>query len=348
VTDDLGIGEFARRCGLSPSALRFYDECGLLKPAGTDPANGYRQYGTEQVAIAVLIRDLRGLGMAIGAIRVVLDQPAAIRHKVVDERIGELEMSLVGARRLARTIHHNIDDLEADMTAVTVEGNELATAMRQVLPAVGTDPRRALLQGVLFEWKAGSLRLVATDSYRMTVRDLVPRSGEPDGFRVVVPGMALSGVAEWVAEQPSVAISESGGGMAMRAGDDERVLETIDGEYPDYEVIMAVVPETDPLIVGREALADILEVPSSEGVVEFAFHPGELVVTADGRIDRLGATYEGEARMVTLNGGYALDAVTAAVGPEVAIEATGPTDPVVFRSADDGALMTWLMPIRKR
>lgn len=43
----LTIGAFARAVGLTPSALRFYDECGLLKPAQVDGATGYRYYTPE-------------------------------------------------------------------------------------------------------------------------------------------------------------------------------------------------------------------------------------------------------------------------------------------------------------
>ena len=40
----LTIGVFARRVGLTPSALRFYDDCGVLRPAHVDDATGYRYY----------------------------------------------------------------------------------------------------------------------------------------------------------------------------------------------------------------------------------------------------------------------------------------------------------------
>ena len=40
----LTIGAFARAVGLAPSALRYYDECGLLRPADVDEATGYRYY----------------------------------------------------------------------------------------------------------------------------------------------------------------------------------------------------------------------------------------------------------------------------------------------------------------
>jgi DNA-binding transcriptional MerR regulator len=58
------IGEFARRCRLPVSTLRYYDRIGLLTPALVDPATGYRRYGVGQLAVAALIARLRGIGTA--------------------------------------------------------------------------------------------------------------------------------------------------------------------------------------------------------------------------------------------------------------------------------------------
>ena len=53
-----------------------------------------------------------------------------------------------------------------------VPGAELARALRQVTPAASTDDNRPIITGVLLAAEEGGLRLVATDSYRLAVRDL--------------------------------------------------------------------------------------------------------------------------------------------------------------------------------
>ena len=52
------IGAFARACGLTASALRFYADSALLRPAVVDDVSGYRYYAPDQVAHATLIRQL--------------------------------------------------------------------------------------------------------------------------------------------------------------------------------------------------------------------------------------------------------------------------------------------------
>lgn len=74
----LSIGHLAAASGLSPKALRLYDESGLLPPRAVDPFTGYRSYSGDQVERARLIAALRGIGMGLARIQVVCDlEPAA-------------------------------------------------------------------------------------------------------------------------------------------------------------------------------------------------------------------------------------------------------------------------------
>ena len=75
----LTIGAFARAAGLTPKALRLYDESGLLPPAAVDPESGYRFYDPAQLGAAELIAELRRIGMPLAEIRAVcaLDATAA-------------------------------------------------------------------------------------------------------------------------------------------------------------------------------------------------------------------------------------------------------------------------------
>jgi len=73
------IGDFARASGLTPKALRLYDELGLLRPADVDVTNGYRYYDPEQLDRARLVARLRLVGMSLARIRTVADLPAQAR-----------------------------------------------------------------------------------------------------------------------------------------------------------------------------------------------------------------------------------------------------------------------------
>ncbi|MET7639736.1 MerR family transcriptional regulator [Streptomyces sp. NPDC005438] len=73
--EELSIGAFAAKSGLTPKALRLYDRLELLPPARVDPFNGYRYYRTEQLERARLVAWLRRLGMPLNLIREVSPLP---------------------------------------------------------------------------------------------------------------------------------------------------------------------------------------------------------------------------------------------------------------------------------
>ena len=99
------IGELAERAGVSPRALRHYEELGLL-PARRS-ANGYRSYSTEDLRTVGEIRSLVGLGLSLEQTRPFLeclraghpsgascvDSQAVYRRKLaeVDEAIARLQ-----------------------------------------------------------------------------------------------------------------------------------------------------------------------------------------------------------------------------------------------------------------
>jgi DNA-binding transcriptional MerR regulator len=68
------IGEFAELSGVTAKTLRFYDEIGLLRPAGVDPRTRYRQYVPEQLQALASIQAMKSLGVPLAEIRHFIGQ----------------------------------------------------------------------------------------------------------------------------------------------------------------------------------------------------------------------------------------------------------------------------------
>jgi DNA-binding transcriptional MerR regulator len=97
-TDDLvTISAFARRVGLTPSALRFYDDCGLLSPHQVQPDTGYRLYSPDQEQRARLLRSLREMDLPLADARVVLDGAAADGARTLRAHLRAMEDKLGSA-----------------------------------------------------------------------------------------------------------------------------------------------------------------------------------------------------------------------------------------------------------
>ncbi|WP_186093542.1 MerR family transcriptional regulator [Burkholderia gladioli] len=74
------IGELAKRSGLAPSRIRFYEASGLLR-AAQRLANGYREYAPEAQLVLALIVRAQEAGFSLDEIRGMLpDDLADWRH----------------------------------------------------------------------------------------------------------------------------------------------------------------------------------------------------------------------------------------------------------------------------
>lgn len=125
------IGEFARRCRLPVSTLRYYDRIGLLTPALVDPATGYRRYAGGQLAAAVLIARLRGIGTAPGDIAAIVAGGAQAAAVLAAER-DRLAVQAGAAHRALAQIEDLLachqDQPPGQVTVVNLAPEQVAAA----------------------------------------------------------------------------------------------------------------------------------------------------------------------------------------------------------------------------
>ena len=170
------IGEFSRLVGVTPSALRYYDACGLLVPAHTSTATGYRRYAQDQRDRARVIRMLREAGLPLADVRRVVDGPSDEAPQVVRRHLARnAEQTRTAAAALRQALVTLTGSDEPDVQ-VHVSGPELASGIRQVRHAVdgaAVDAATGVdLACVQVEIDTEEVRLVATDRYRLALRAL--------------------------------------------------------------------------------------------------------------------------------------------------------------------------------
>lgn len=102
----LDIAEVAERCGLAPSALRFYEKRGLVSPAGR---NGLRRtYRPDVLARLTLIACARGAGFTIAQIGAFLratPDDAELRVQMARKAL-ELEEDIARLSRMRDSLRH--------------------------------------------------------------------------------------------------------------------------------------------------------------------------------------------------------------------------------------------------
>ncbi|MFC4945423.1 MerR family transcriptional regulator [Pseudonocardia sp. GCM10023141] len=91
----VGIGEAARRVGLAPSAIRFYESEGLLAELPRD--GGRRRYGSEELRRLAFVAVGRSLGLGLAAIRAALHPEPGDWPRIVDEQVTLLDARIAEA-----------------------------------------------------------------------------------------------------------------------------------------------------------------------------------------------------------------------------------------------------------
>jgi DNA-binding transcriptional MerR regulator len=133
--DLMTIGAFAERTRLSAKALRLYDRLGLVRPARTDPASGYRFYSEDQVDGARLVALLRRLGMPLPVIADVVVKPPGEAAEVIGGYWAEVESATAERRVLVSYIQARLqggDMARYDIQTRTIPGRTLVAVTRHV------------------------------------------------------------------------------------------------------------------------------------------------------------------------------------------------------------------------
>jgi MerR family transcriptional regulator, redox-sensitive transcriptional activator SoxR len=108
----LTIGEAASQAGLRPSALRYYEEEGVL-PA-PERVGGKRRYGPEVVDLLLLIRFCQRMGFTLAEVRDLLSAPAGRRARerwrgLVDGKLTEVDALIRQAETMKRLLEESRD-----------------------------------------------------------------------------------------------------------------------------------------------------------------------------------------------------------------------------------------------
>nr|WP_281379687.1 MerR family transcriptional regulator [Flexivirga oryzae] len=347
------IGAFARLVGLSSSALRFYDDCGLLHPQEVDAASGYRYYAADQERRATTISRLRGIGLPLQDIRTVLDGPpeqarAALRS-YADRATGLARQARATAEDVIATLPD--PDERTRPTTVVVPGPELASALRQVSPAAAAAPDIPALRGVLLQATADELTVVATDRYWMAVRTLPVEQASGGDREVVVGADAIEDAVAFAASHDRIRLRVGETDAHLEGDEQTLALPMVVDQFPSYQsVLSSLPPAAGRVTVDRARLSDELVAVGEDDVVVLTTGDRHLDLRIDGDRHgvRLPAICTGAPLAVAFRPMLLLGALEVSVGPEVLLQLPGEEGrPVVVRSADQGTFTTIVMPVRR-
>ena len=296
-------------------------------------------------------------------------EPGAVTIESADDKV---EIAAARSRFSLRTFP--VDDFPVlpeppePMTSLPAAG--LVDALRQVVRAASNDDARPLLTGVLVAAEGTGIRLVATDSYRLALRDLAGSDAKLDAAQILVPARALAELqrlsalgslakegagAEDGASVPQVGLSIGEHDVTFTVGAVQVSTRLLDGSYPDYrQLIPAEYPNR--LHVGKDSLLDALRrvrllVRDNTTPVRLSMRPGGVDLTVVSQevgdaSETVDADFDGTDLTIAFNPSYLIDGVEAVAGDEVLLETVDATKPATVRAAEQTDFRYLLMPVR--
>lgn len=315
--------------------------------------------------------DVEDPGVVLVSGRLLADIAKALPSKPVDLEVEGTKVTVsCGSSRfsLAAMAADDYPALPAmPGSSGTVDAHELAQAVAQVSIAASRDDTLPLLTSVQMEVQGDALTLMATDRYRLAVREMTWQPQEADlATRALLKARTLSDVAKSLTTSGDVivALSEKGststGLIGFEAGGRRTTSLLTDGDYPP---VLRLFPDSTTIhaTVGREELMGAVRrvslVADRSTPIHMSFTDGNLALDAGQGDDaqaseQLLSHLDGEEIATAFNPGFLLDGLTAISQPYVRFDFTHPSKPAVLMGADqiggegDPSFRYLIMPIR--
>jgi DNA polymerase-3 subunit beta len=238
-------------------------------------------------------------------------------------------------------------------TRVVVKAAEFSEGVAQVARAASRDEARPILTGVLLEVNREGLTMVATDSYRLAMRELAA-TAEGEG-KAIVPERALSEAGRAAAgdERGEAELFMDQSQVAFRTGNLTVTSRLIEGEFPNYRQLLPERYE-NRLVAPRTQLIDALRrvglLARESSPVRLEFNALGVRLSSSspdlgGALEVVEAEYEGQDLVVAFNPGYLVDGLSAAVGDRVHLEVRDGLKPAVVKGEGE-AFVYLAMPVR--
>jgi DNA polymerase-3 subunit beta len=231
----------------------------------------------------------------------------------------------------------------------------ISTALK-VAGSASRDETRPVLTGILVSASDRELRMVATDSYRLSVKETTLETPLSSGFEVNVPARALQELGRLLthAEDQPLSVSVRQNQVLFTLGRVVLSSRLIDGQFPNYRQLL---PETfeHELRLGGSEFTDVVRrislLAQKNAPLRLAFAEGELTVSAqtpdvgEAR-ESMPVAFTGEPLEIGFNPEFLRAGLEAIDEGDVLLKLISPLRPGLIEAGDESRFRYLIMPIR--
>ena len=239
---------------------------------------------------------------------------------------------------------------------VEVPGQAFVETVLKVARSASRDETRPVLTGILVSASESDLRMVATDSYRLSVKETKLEAPLAGAFEANVPARALQELTRIVqaTEAETLNVSVRTNQVIFEAGGVVLSSRLIDGQFPNYRQLLPDAYEHELGLAGTEITEVVRRISllaQKNAPLRLAFAEGELTVSArtpdvGEAQESLPVPFQGEPLEIGFNPEFLRDGLEAVESGDVVLKLISPLRPGLIEAADGSGFQYLLMPIR--
>ncbi len=239
---------------------------------------------------------------------------------------------------------------------VQVPGGAFVETVVKVARSASRDETRPVLTGILVSANGDELRMVATDSYRLSVKETKLEAALEGSFEANVPARALQELTRIVqqADDEALSVAVRTNQVIFEAGGVVLSSRLIDGQFPNYRQLLPDAYEHELQLAGAEITEVVRRISllaQKNAPLRLAFTEGELTVSArtpdvGEASESLPVPFQGEPLEIGFNPEFLRDGLEALESADVLLKLISPLRPGLIQAADGSGFVYLLMPIR--
>jgi DNA polymerase-3 subunit beta len=239
---------------------------------------------------------------------------------------------------------------------VVLPAEAFVQTISRVARSASRDETRPVLTGILMSASGTELRMVATDSYRLSVKETALDSALEGSLEANVPARALQELVRIAqpATGDSVAVSVGQNQVIFELGDVVLSSRLIDGQFPNYRQLLPESVEHELRLASAE-LTDVVRrislLAQKNAPLRLSFSEGTLTVSAQTpdvgeASESIPVPFHGEPFEIGFNPEFLRDGLESVESEELVLKLISPLRPGLIESPDTGDFVYLIMPIR--
>lgn len=239
---------------------------------------------------------------------------------------------------------------------IDLPSEKISSLVRHVGKAVSRDETRPVLTGILVTAEGPILKMVATDSYRLAVKETELPSTIEHAVEMVVPGRIMEEISKMAPSKEQVRVGITENQAVFSFAGTHVVTRRMEGTFPNYRQLIPKDTETKVVVSREEFLAAV------KRVALLAQHNTPLRVTVSAEDQTLGLSatthdvgdasedlmvkVEGPDVEIAFNHAFLSDGLSVAEGENVELGIVSPLKPGTLIAPEDEGFLYLLMPVR--